>query len=129
MLRYTRLSVSLDLVILDNGFALGSDAANVMQEIRSKMDVEREVSAGVIAAAQQGQSAVIAYLQKLADGPREGLIAASQEKTPDLAYAGFFAVQSAVLARVYPTTARRNLAALITLAEARLKKPRFTIYR
>lgn len=123
------ITVSLELAILDNGLALGSDAANVMQEITSKMDVERELSAGVIAAAQQGQSAVIAYLQKLADGPRGGLIAASLEKTPELAYAGFFAVQRADLARVYLTTARQNLAGLLSLAEAQIKKPRLPIYR
>jgi hypothetical protein len=123
------ITVSLEAAILDNGLALGSDSANVIPQITARMDAEREVSAGVMAAGQQGQTAVITYLQNLADGPKGSLIAASREKTPDLAYAGFFLSQRGDIARDYLVLARQNFAGLMLLAEAHVKKPRFVMYR
>lgn len=121
--------VSLEAAILDNGLALGSDALNTIPRISSRIDSEREVNAGVIAASRQGQAAVIEYLRGLVDEPVGDVIAASKEKTPELAYATFFTIQRADLARSYLHMAREHPEVVISRAEARMKAPRFVIHR
>jgi hypothetical protein len=124
-----KIAVSLEAVIADNGVALGSDSGNTIQRISSRIDAQREVFSGIIAAGQNGQSAVITYLQNLADGPRGSLIAASRQPTPDLAYADFFSVQRGDMARTYLGLARQNFGGLMSLAEERMRQPRFVIHR
>jgi hypothetical protein len=122
---------SLELAILDDGHALGSDSANEVSDISARLDADRAVLGGIVAASQQGKSAVVEYLSGLVDGhrPTGGRIEASQEKTAASAYAKFFSTHRADWARIYLSMARPNLAVLIAHAEARLNAPRFTIYR
>jgi hypothetical protein len=124
-----KIAVSLEVTIADNGLALGSDSGNVIQQISSRIDAQREVFSGIIAAGQNGQSAVIEYLQNLANGPRGSLIAASRQATPDLVYADSFSVQRGDFARNYLGAARQNFQALMAFAHERMQQPRFVIHR
>jgi hypothetical protein len=121
---------SLEVVILDDGRALGSDSANVVSELSARLDAEREVLAGVVTMMPKGKSAVVEYLSGLIDPrPTVGRIDASRETTAAGAYAKFFSVYRTDWARIYISMAEANLAILKSLAEARLNAPRFAIYR
>ena len=123
------IQISLELAIFADGRAVGSDSANVVPRISAKLDSERELLQGIVAASQQGQVAVVEYLKGFVD-PRPGsFIDASQEKTAASAYAKFFSLQRSQLSQDYISMAGVNFAGLISYAEARLNAPRFTIYR
>jgi hypothetical protein len=121
--------VSLELVIFDDGRAVGSDSANIVSQISARLDADRELLKGIVAMSQHGQPAVVGYLKGFVDARPGSLIDASQEKTAAGAYAKFFSIQRSDLARGYVSMAGANFAGLISYAESRLNAPNFTIYR
>ncbi len=83
------IAASLEAVILSDGTALGGDANNTVPRVEARLDAQKQVLAGIVAAWQQGGAdALTTYLQGVvaAAPPPQGDMAAVNAPTPSAAY-------------------------------------------
>ena len=88
-------------MVLDDGLIIGTDTNNGIAQFRADLDARREIGTAVLnALGSGGQTAAISYLQGLATTPAQGgLMAASRQSSPELAYAASISVFRTRLAR------------------------------
>ena len=123
------VGVSLEVVLLDDGLALGPDSNHTIPRLRGEADGSKNLASDVLTAFNSGgKQAVVDFLSGIADGPFPSALAASRMSSVDDASMAFAANTRYVRAREWLRLAAWNAPLLEKMAFQQAHEPYLPVH-